>query len=87
MGGNLIPMTSVVNDMQEFSARAETVFREAYNLEEDINYRDAGFDFLGNKFKLPANYAFLGDSIRLHYNPYEIAAYAMGEFEITVAIN
>ena len=80
-------MTSIVNDMQEFTARAEAAFREAYNLEDNINYKDVGFDFLGNKFNLPANYAFLGDSIRLHYNSYEIASYAMGEFEITVPIN
>ena len=52
-----------------------------------MSYQDAGFDFLGENFILPANYAFKGDSILLHYNHYEIAPYAAGQFDVAVPLN
>lgn len=85
--GNLTPLSDFVNDLDTFTSKAEKVFNEKYEITEDNDYAKAGFDFLGGKFILSANYAFLGDSIRLHYNPYEIAPYSMGDFEITVGLN
>jgi Protein of unknown function (DUF3298)/Deacetylase PdaC len=84
--GRYLPITFFVDDLTQFSAKAEAVFRKVYNLKEGSTYEEAGFDFLGNKFTLAANYAFLGDSIRLHYNQYEIAPYAAGDFEVTVSL-
>jgi Protein of unknown function (DUF3298) len=84
--GNLLPLSSIVDDMAGFTTKAEAVFKETYKIKEGSSYAEAGFDFLGDKFTLSANFAYLGDSIRLHYNPYEIASYADGDFEITVPI-
>ena len=84
--GRYLPISTFVSDLEQFAAKAETIFKKEYNIEEGTSYDDAGFNFLGNRFILSANYAFLGDSIKLHYNHYEISSYAAGDFEITVAL-
>jgi hypothetical protein len=84
--GNLIPLSDIVKDLAQFTSKAEKVFNKKYSINEDNTYDKAGYQFLGGKFILSANYAFLGDSIRLHYNPYEIAPYSMGDSEITVIL-
>lgn len=84
--GNMIPLSVIVNDLEKFTSKAEMVFNEKYGINEDNTYDEAGYQFLGGRFSLSANYAFLGDSILLHYNPYEIAPYSMGDSEITVSL-
>jgi len=84
--GNMIPMREFVKDLAQFTNKAEKVFNEKYGINADNTYDKAGYNFLGGRFVLSANYAFLGDSIRLHYNPYEIAPYSMGDSEITVGL-
>jgi hypothetical protein len=83
--GGLIPLTNLVGDLSEFTQRAEVVFKDKY-VKNDESYADAGFSFLGGNYTLSANYALVGDSIRLHYNKYEISSYAAGDFDITVSI-
>lgn len=85
--GNMIPLTVIIKDLEKFRRKAEKAFNEKYGINDDNTYDKAGYQFLGGRFSLSANYAFLGDSIRLHYNPYEIAPYSMGDSEITVDIN
>lgn len=82
--GRLIPLNSFVN-LKTFTTMAGQTFKDKY-LQPGQQYSDANFSFIGSKYQLPANYAFLGDSIRLHYNRYEIAPYAAGEFEVTVPV-
>ena len=84
--GNMMPLSTFIKDIKAFTTKAEALFKEQYHIDKNNTYQTAGFNFLGNRFILSANYAFLGDSIRLHYNPYEIAPYSMGDFEITVSI-
>ena len=84
--GSYLPITFFVSDLEQFTSRAETEFKQTYNIDEGTSYDDAGFNFLGDKYALSANYAYLGDSIRLHYNHYEISSYAAGDFEITVPL-
>ena len=82
--GGLVPLGYLIGDLSDFTHRAEVAFKNKY-LKDAETYADAGFSFLGGKYTLPANYALLGDSIRLHYNKYEISSYAAGDFEITVS--
>ena len=84
--GRFMPLVTFVDDLEHFTSSAEVEFRKTYNIKDGTSYDDAGFNFLGDNFTLSANYAYLGDSIRLHYNHYEISSYAAGDFEITVAI-
>jgi hypothetical protein len=83
--GSLVPLSAFISDMETFTARAEKTFRSKY-LKADQTFEDAGFSFMGEDFMLPANYAFYQDSIKLHYNHYEIASYASGDFDIMVSI-
>jgi uncharacterized protein DUF3298 len=84
--GRFLPISFFVDDMKAFTTKAEAAFKKASDINEGASYDDSGFNFLGNRFVLSANYAFLGDSIRLHYNQYEIAPYAAGDFEVTVSL-
>ena len=84
--GRYLPISTFITDLKEFTNKAEVVFKKKYNIGEGTTYDDAGFNFLGDRFAISANYAYLGDSIRLHYNHYEISSYAAGDFEITVAL-
>ena len=84
--GRFMPLVTFVDDLEHFTSSAEVEFRKTYNIKDGTSYDDAGFNFLGDNFALSANYAYLGDSIRLHYNHYEISSYAAGDFEITVAL-
>ena len=82
--GKLLPLSSFV-DPAIFINRAEEQFKSKY-VEDGESYLDAGFDFLEGKYVLSANYAFKGDSILLHYNHYEIAPYAAGQFDVSVPV-
>jgi hypothetical protein len=84
--GRYLPISFFVTDLKQFTSRAEIEFKKTYNIKDGTSYDDAGFNFLGDNFILSANYAYMGDSIRLHYNHYEISSYAAGDFDITVSI-
>lgn len=74
---------------QGFEGKAQAIFRTINDLDPDdtINDLRVGYSFPNNKFRLPANYGFKGDSIVLYYNRYEIAPYAKGPTEFVIPIN
>lgn len=74
---------------QGFEEKAEAIFRRINHLNPDdiINDLRVGYSFPNNKFQLPANYGFKGDSVVLYYNRYEIAPYAKGPTEYVIPIN
>ena len=83
--GRLFPLAEFI-DIEKISLSGETFFRNKY-VKDEQSYREAGFNFFGEKFMLPANFAYKGDSIILHYNQYEIAPYAAGHFNVAVPLN
>lgn len=70
------------NKFVELTAIAETVFRENQNLQPGESLSDAGYWFENDQFFLPNNFALLKQGLIFFYNPYEIAPYAAGSFEI-----
>lgn len=82
--GKLVKLEDFV-ELTSFTQTAEKYFSDKF-VEEGETYVDAGFDFYEGKFRLAANFAFKGDSILLHYNHYEIASYAAGQFDVAVPI-
>jgi len=63
---------------------AEKKFRKFYKIPANQNLEKAGFYFKNGVFKLNDNYSFSGYAITFQFNPYEVAAYAMGAPEITI---
>ena len=64
----------------EFEEFVEKDFREKQNIPADSNINSTGMFFENDEFHLPANIGITEDEIILHYNAYEIAPYAEGDF-------
>jgi len=61
----------------------DAVFRKSKNLTPEDNLSDK-LGLFTDKITFNNNFAVMKDGIRFYYNPYEIAPYASGPFEITV---
>jgi hypothetical protein len=62
---------------------AERKFREARGLTAEESLADAGFIFLdGGEFALNENFAVVDGGVVFHYDPYEIAPYALGPTDV-----
>ncbi len=64
------------------AAVAEEAFRQLHDVPEGQGLEAAGFWFDQDTFVLNDNWAVDGVSLRFYYNPYEVAAYALGPTEI-----
>jgi hypothetical protein len=62
----------------------ERELRKVHQLPSEQSLEEAGFTFEGNKFALSQEIAVLAEGLAIHYNPYEIAPYALGPTEIVV---
>lgn len=67
----------------EFTEFAEKSFREKQNIPLEVNINSTGMFFENDEFKLPQNIGITKNSIILHYNAYDIAPYADGDFIMT----
>lgn len=80
----------VLSDVVPLSAQdrlcraAERYFRAARKLQPADNLEEAGFEFPQNGFRLNGNFAFTPQGLAFHFNPYEVASYAVGPTEFTV---
>ncbi len=67
----------------EFKSFVEQDFRKKHNIQQDSNINSTGMFFENDEFYLPQNIGITKDKIILHYNAYEIAPYAAGNFTLT----
>ncbi len=67
----------------EFKGFVEQDFREKQNIPMNSNINSTGMFFENDEFQLPQNIGITKDKVILHYNAYEIAPYASGNFIIT----
>lgn len=80
-----------VGDVVEEGARptlakiVEAEFRRARRIPQSQTLQDAGFFILpGQEMPLSENFAITAAGLHLHYNPYEVGPYVMGETDLTV---
>ena len=80
-----------VSDVVEESSRAilakivEFEFRRARHIPQSQTLQDAGFFILpGQEMPLSENFAFTTSGVKLHYNPYEVGPYVMGETDLVI---
>ncbi|MDX1463282.1 MAG: RsiV family protein, partial [Marinirhabdus sp.] len=62
-------------------------FRKMYDIAQNESINAPGFWFEDDTFYLPETFGISNETITLHYNPYEIAAYATGPVEINLPLS
>lgn len=65
-----------------FKDFVEHRFREKHHIPEGSNINSTGMFFENDEFHLPNNIGFSKSEVILHYNAYEIAPYAAGDFRM-----
>lgn len=78
--GNLLKAKDLFTP--EFIDYVEQDFRKKQNIPANSNINSTGMFFENDVFHLPQNIGFTKDSVILHYNAYEIAPYASGNFTL-----
>ena len=81
--GQKLTLKDMVRDTAQLKVLAAAAFREARGLAPDENLSEAGF-FWGEDFQLPEYVALTDEGLYCYYNPYEVAAYVMGNTEFTI---
>lgn len=75
------------NNLGEFKAFAESLFRKQEKISAEGSINDTGFMFETENFYLPDNMGYTEDGIHLFYEPYEIASFADGPITLTIPYN
>jgi Protein of unknown function (DUF3298) len=81
--GDLIELEDIMADTSAFKGIVEKALNDYIStLKDDAS--DKEMYFWGKAFYLPANFAIQENGLYFIYNPYEIAAYALGAQEFTI---
>lgn len=81
--GKPLRWQDVLLDEGSLKTRAEGYFKQARKMPPEADLFEEGF-FWEGFFVLPENFAFTEQGLLLHYNPYEVAAYAVGPTRFTI---
>lgn len=86
--GNSRPVAkdNIFNHIDSVNRIAEKIFRKKYNVPSDGNINSTGYWFANDVFNLNDNFTFRNDSIIFLFNSYEVAPYAMGTAEVSIAV-
>ncbi len=82
--GHTLTMTDLVSDTTALLNVVERAFRRQQELMPHTNLEEHGYFLRDGRFFLPANIGLSRTGMVFCYNPYEIAAYAVGPIEVTV---
>lgn len=85
--GELIHNDDLFTDLVNVMQVAENQFKKEQNITSTESLNEKGFWFEDDKFHLPQNIGFSDKYLILYYNPYEIAPYAEGTFEVKIPID
>lgn len=81
--GNLLGWADILADSLDFIRLAEPIFRNVRDIGPEVDLEETGF-FWGDSFRPPNNFSFEKEGLRLFYNTYEIAPYALGVTEFVL---
>ncbi|MFD2569557.1 DUF3298 domain-containing protein [Spirosoma soli] len=82
--GRSLTLGDMVSDTTALLGVVEKAFRKQQELLPQYNLEERGYFLRDGRFFLPANVAMGRDGMIFYYNPYEIAAYAVGPIQVTV---
>ncbi|MEO8253287.1 MAG: DUF3298 and DUF4163 domain-containing protein [Flavobacterium sp.] len=83
--GKQIGNEALFKNWNLFKVFAEAKFRAKYKIPKEQSINSTGLFFENDVFQVAQNIFFTNDGIVLHYNPYEIAAYADGSRELVLS--
>lgn len=82
--GHTLSMADLVSDTTALLNVVERAFRRQQGIMPHTNLEEHGYFLQDGRFFLPANIGMNRTGMVFCYNPYEIAAYAVGPIEVTV---
>ncbi len=82
--GRPLSLTDVVSDTTALLNVVEQAFRRQQELLPRANLEERGYFLRDGRFFLPDNVGMSREGMVFYYNPYEIAAYALGPIEVIV---
>lgn len=85
--GERLQLSDVVNDVEKLTSIAREIFIEENNLDADLPINAQGFWFVNDTFTLNNNFKITPEGISFHFNQYEIASYAQGDFDIDISMD
>lgn len=85
--GSVLNLEDVVADINQLRTIAEATFRKQKQIDPNVALEDAGYFIENGIFPVEGNFAIVNDSLILHYNAYDLAAYSEGKISIKIALN
>lgn len=82
--GQRLTLSDMVTDTTALLGVVEHAFRQQQKLQPHANLEEQGYFLREGRFFLPTNVGMSRDGLVFYYNPYEIAAYAVGPIQVTV---
>jgi hypothetical protein len=82
--GQMLTLEDVVSDTTSLRNLVEKSFRKQQAVAPGNNLEEKGYFLRDGQFFLPANFGIGAQGILFYYNPYEIAAYAVGPIQVMV---
>ncbi|MBD2752899.1 DUF3298 and DUF4163 domain-containing protein [Spirosoma validum] len=82
--GRMLTLADMVTDTTSLLGVVEKAFRKQQELSPHTNLEEQGYFLRDGHFFLPANVGLSMEGLVFYYNPYEIAAYAVGPIQVTV---
>lgn len=82
--GHALQLTEVVSDTTALIGMVERAFRKQQDIRPGEDLEAAGYFLRDGQFFLPGTFGIGRDGLIFLYNPYEIAAYAVGPIQLTV---
>lgn len=86
--GRRLRLSDWVTDSSAALAAGERAFREERDIPDRLSFRRAGFTgFEETGFAFNDNVMRCGDTVTFHYDPYEVAPYALGPTDLEVSLS
>jgi hypothetical protein len=82
--GRLLNLNELVTDTTALMGIVEKEFRKQQKIAAQTNLEEEGYFLRDGKFFLPTSVGLTRQGLSFYYNPYEIAAYAVGPIEVVV---
>lgn len=82
--GQTLDLTDMISDTTVLLNVVEQAFRKQQQVPSPISLEERGYFLRDGQFFLPANIGLSRQGMIFYYNPYEIAAYAVGPIEVVV---
>jgi hypothetical protein len=84
--GERMDITAILKDTTSILPLLEQEFRKARDLAPAASLEEEGFWFPNGQVTIPANYAMVPAGLKLYFNPYEVAPYALGPTEVLLPL-